>query len=64
MQCVQGAVQLSVWIPDPSDDDPSRIEAATAFGVGLLLGGQPGDDQVATAEKSTRRRDDCGDMVG
>jgi nitronate monooxygenase len=26
-----GALQLNVWIPDPPDDDPARVDAAVAF---------------------------------
>lgn len=35
-----GAVQLNLWIPDPPDDDPSRIEAASRFldGLGTTAG--------------------------
>ena len=42
-----GAVQLNLWIPDPPDDDPSRIEAAARFLDGL---GTPGETAAAAPD--------------
>lgn len=38
----EGPVQLNIWIPDPPDDDPARIEAATGYLDRLGTAGPPG----------------------
>jgi nitronate monooxygenase len=46
-----GPVQLNVWIPDPPDDDPARVDAARAFLDRLGVPGEPGPPAPDFAEQ-------------